>query len=663
MTARNGGRLAAKRGGDGVRGGETQHTAGTNEHTTNARAKESILTYHTVMLSPMDVAKDVLREVFGFNDFRTGQAEAIEVAMRGDDAAVLLPTGAGKSLCFQVPGIARARLGHGPTLVVSPLIALMADQVDALRGRGVRAAALNSHQSAADARAMIADYESGEIEFLYVSPERAAQDRFRQTLERRRPGFVAIDEAHCVSQWGHDFRPEYMQLAELRAYCDGPMMAVTATATPRVLKELMRRLGLESPHVVRGDFRRPNLSFSVELIAKHDQRTARLVELLDCAGLRGRGARGKAIIYCSTRKHTEKVAADLTSAGFAARHYHAGRTKIQRERAQNAFAAGRVRVLVATSAFGMGIDFPDVRLVAHFQSPGSLEAYYQEAGRAGRDHEPARCVLFFSSADMATQRLIGSGPGLGEALQAIESYALTEGCRERNICEHFGMTGSAACGRCDVCTQSVVVTPELEARHEAIEALSASERALVIAAVGELSKPAGKTGIARALRGSRAKSLNKCGLLKLPQHGALRGVDERAIVRCIEECLDNGELIRKGNKYPTIWIPGKTVRASTPASAPKPKPAAAKRATKGGLGKSATRAHYTPLQGALERFRQQKARELKWKPYMVFQKKTIVAIDDRRPSSLKELQTIPGLGNIKIDRFGKELLRLVEENP
>lgn len=614
------------------------------------------------MLSPMDVAKDVLREVFGFSDFRAGQAEAVEPAMRGNDAAVLLPTGAGKSLCFQVPGIARARLGHGPTLVVSPLIALMADQVDALRGRGVRAGALNSHLSAADARQMIADYEDGEVEFLYVSPERAAQDGFRRSLERRRPGFVAIDEAHCVSQWGHDFRPEYMQLAELREFVDGPMMAVTATATPRVLKELVRRLGLESPHVVRGDFRRPNLSFGVELIAKHDARTARLVELLDSAGLRGRSVGGKAIIYCSTRKHTEKVAADLASAGFASRHYHAGRTKIQREKAQHAFATGRIRVLVATSAFGMGIDFPDVRLVAHFQSPGSLEAYYQEAGRAGRDNEAARCVLFFSDADMATQRLIGSGRGLGEALRAMESYALTDECREQNICSHFGMSESPACGRCDVCTDSVVVTPELEARHESVDALSPGERAIVIAAVGELSKPAGKTGIARALRGSRAKSLNKCGLLKLSQHGALRGVDERAIVRCIEDCLDSGELVRKGNKYPTVWIPGKPVRARATDAAPK-KAAAKKRAPKRGLSKATTRAYYTPLQGALERFRQRKARELKWKPYMVFQKKTIVAIDERRPGSLKDLESIPGLGNIKIERFGDELLRLVEENP
>lgn len=614
------------------------------------------------MLTPMDVAADVLREVFGFEEFRTGQAEAIGAAMRGEDAAVLLPTGAGKSLCFQVPAIARARLGHGPTLVVSPLIALMADQVDALRGRGVLAGALNSHLSAPDARQMIADYESGEIELLYVSPERAAQDRFRKTLQRRRPGFVAIDEAHCVSQWGHDFRPEYMQLAELRDFCDGPMMAVTATATPRVLKELVRRLDLESPQVVRGDFRRPNLSFGVELIAKHDVRTARLVELLEEAGLRGRGTGGKAIIYCSTRKHTEKVSADLASAGFSARHYHAGRTKIQREKAQHAFAAGRVRVLVATSAFGMGIDFPDVRLVAHFQSPGSLEAYYQEAGRAGRDKEAARCVLFFSDADMATQRLIGSGPGLGEALRAIESYALTDECREQSICEHFGMAESPPCGRCDVCTDNVVVTPELEARQEVIESLSAGERAIVIEAVGELSKPAGKTGIARALRGSRAKSLNKCGLLKISQHGALRGVDERAIVRCIEDCLDNGELVRKGNKYPTVWLPGKPVRAGNAKAKPAKRSAPAKRTTKRGL-KSAPRAYYTPLQGALERFRQQKARELKWKPYMVFQKKTIVAIDERRPESLQELETIPGLGNIKIERFGEELLRLVEENP
>ncbi len=601
-------------------------------------------------------ARGVLADVFGFADFRTGQAEAVQAAVSGNDAAVLLPTGAGKSLCYQVPGIALARAGHGPTLVISPLIALMADQVNALRARGVAAAALNSHQSEDEALTTLAEFEAGELDLLYVSPERAAQPGFRRTLGRRRVALFAIDEAHCVSQWGHDFRPEYMQLAELRETSDAPMMAVTATATPRVLKELVRRLGLTTPEVVRGDFRRPNLAFSVETISNHAGRLERLVALLDEAGLRDAKA-GKAIIYCATRKHTEKVAAELASRGFSARHYHAGRTKIARERAQHAFAVGRLRVLVATNAFGMGIDFPDVRIVAHYQTPSSVESYYQEAGRAGRDGDDAKCVMFFGAADLVTQRRIVSGKGAGEALLAIESYAKSETCREQVICAHFGLDGTAICTRCDVCTGTVTGADD-EAREETVTPLTPEQVAVIIAAVGELSKPAGKTGIARALRGSRAKGLNKCGLLKMSQHGALRGVEERGIVRAIEACLESGELVRKGNRYPTVWPPGKAVRASpSKPGEPAPRPRKSAKRTQG------SRNHYSPLQGALERFRKSKARELKWKPYMVFQKRTMVALDSERPSTLVELESIPGLGRVKVERFGDEILRLVRENP
>jgi ATP-dependent DNA helicase RecQ len=376
-----------------------------------------------------------------------------------------------------------------------------------------------------------------------------------------------------------------------------------------------------------------------------------LVSLLEDAGLR-QGRAGKGIVYCATRKHTEQVAADLKARGFSARHYHAGRSKLDRERAQRAFAAGRLRVLVATSAFGMGIDFPDVRVVAHYQTPGSVEAYYHAAGRAGRDGEPARCVMFFGVGDLATQRRIVSGRGVGEALRAIESYAETQECRERIICAHFGVEQAPACGRCDVCTGSVRGEGEA-ARAGPVATLSEAQVAIVIAAVGEMSKPAGKTAIARALRGSRAKNVNKCGLLKMSQHGALRGVEERAIVSAIEGCLQSGELVRKGNKYPTVWLPGKPVRVakSEPGAAPR-------RATR-----SRKRNSYSPLQGALERFRRDKARELKWKPYMVFQKRTMVALDDKRPGTLRELEAIPGLGKIKVERFGGEILELLRQNP
>ena len=609
------------------------------------------------LAATMENATAILADVFGFSEFRGGQRQAVSALLDGRDVAVLLPTGAGKSLCYQVPGITLARNGRGPTLVVSPLIALMHDQVRALTAQGVSAAALNSHQSETEARQTLKSYQAGELELLYVSPERAAQPAFRRLLSKRRVGMFAIDEAHCVSQWGHDFRPEYMQLAELRELSSAPMIAVTATATERVLKEISTHLHLIDPVLVRGDFRRPNLAFSVEHISAHAARLERLVQHLDEAGMRGRST-GKAIVYCSTRSHTEKVAKALASQGFAARHYHAGRTKDARDKAQHAFGTGKLRVLVATNAFGMGIDFPDIRMVLHYQTPGSVEAYYQEAGRAGRDNQSATCVMFFGAADMATQRRISSSGTHDDtaALRAIEKYANADTCRQQMICDHFGHAEDiGACGCCDVCTGSVANVASASVCLSPVSELSDDEVAILIAAVGELSRPAGKTGLARALRGSRAKTLRKCGLLKLSQHGALKAHEERAIVAAIERCLESGQLVRKGVRYPTVWLPNKPVRQSTTET---PKAPAATKSTKSTFN----RRKYSPLMGALERFRKSKARELKWKLYMVFQKRTMLALDSLRPTTLRELEPIAGLGRSKIDRFGQDILRLVREH-
>jgi ATP-dependent DNA helicase RecQ len=337
-------------------------------------------------------ALEVLERVFGHVGFRPGQAEAVEAAVSGRDAVVLLPTGSGKSLCYQVPALVASEAGRGTTIVVSPLIALMRDQVGALDGRGVRAAALHSHQDAGEQREAVGRFLRGELALLYVSPERAAKESFRRMLGRTRIALIAVDEAHCVSQWGHDFRPDYMRLHELRESVDAPMLALTATATDIVLDEIQGRLTLRKPVVVRAGFDRPNLAFSVRHLRAQAERLEVLRSELEEAGVRPRRGAGRALVYCSTRKVTERVASELRSTGCAAGHYHAGRTKLARERAQAAFEAGRTRVLVATNAFGMGIDLPDIRLIVHFQAPGSVEAYYQEAGRAGRDGGPARCV-------------------------------------------------------------------------------------------------------------------------------------------------------------------------------------------------------------------------------------------------------------------------------
>ena len=580
----------------------------------------------------------VARDVFGYTGLRAGQQAAIETVLAGGDAVVLLPTGGGKSACYQVPAVALARSGRGATIVISPLIALMNDQVAALRGRGVVAAALHSQLEDEDRAAAVRELLAGRLEILYCSPERAVLDGFKRLLGKARIALVAIDEAHCVSQWGHEFRPEYMRLAELRDVIAAPWIAVTATATPRVLAEIGRGLAMRSPLIVRGDFRRPNLAFSVEHHRGDATRMAAIIAALDESGLRGMHGRGRGIVYCSTRKKTETVAAELKSAGFAAQHYHAGRTGLARERAAKAFDLGRARVLVATSAFGMGIDYPDVRLVVHFQAPGSVEAYYQEAGRAGRDGEPARCLLLFGQADLMTQRRLRADEA---ALVAMEKYANADRCRQRVIVEHFtGADDERACERCDACTGSVV-EPEAVV---VVAPLEAGVPELILEAVGSLRRGVGKTNLARALRGSNAKAVVAQGLLALPQFGRLTHESEASIVATIDALIASRRLVRKGHKYPTIALPG---------ARPSREPRARKEPVRGSSQKT------TSITLALDTFRKRMARQLKWKAYMVLQQATIAAIDRERPQSRDQLLRISGLGPAKVERFGDDILAVV----
>ncbi len=613
-------------------------------------------------------ARKVLREVFGYQRFRPGQAEAVQALVAGRDAVVVLPTGGGKSLCYQVPAIVASRAGRGLAVVVSPLIALMEDQVGALRAAGVAAAAIHSHQEESDRRGVLAAIARGELELVYVSPERAALDSFRRLLERAPIALVAIDEAHCISEWGHDFRPEYMRLGELREVTSAPTIALTATATPQVIREIEGRLQLREPALVRGSFRRENLEFAVAHLRSDDARTAAVIAELEAAGLRGRAAgRGRAIVYCSTRAKTESFAKALRIHGVAVGYYHAGRTKLARERAQRAFETGRTRVLVATNAFGMGIDLPDVRLIVHAQAPGSLEAYYQEAGRAGRDGLPARCVLFFGPGDLVTQRRLrgggSSGAALGDrdeaALAAVEAYARGRLCRQKVLCAHFAEPSAegeaAACGICDVCQDPDGIADGHEESAAAsapreITPLSADEHATIVEAAKNLRRPVGKSNLARALRGSRAKPLRRLGLVDLPQHGSLKAHGEASIVAAIDELLESGALARRGSKYPTVWLPGRPVRAKRTDDSASAPPARSRRPPTSDLAR------------ALDRYRRRTARALDWKPYMVFQRRVIAAIDEHRPRSRDALARVPGLGPAKVERFGDDLLDLIRRH-
>jgi len=391
----------------------------------------------------------VLREVFGFPSFRPGQRELVDAVLAGRDALGVLPTGSGKSLTYQLP----ARVLGGVTLVVSPLIALMKDQVESMGRVGLRATFLNSALDAEERRSRVAGIRRGEYELVYAAPE-GLEGAAGAALAGARLSLVAVDEAHCISHWGHDFRPAYRNLAGLRArFGNAPVLALTATATPRVATDIAEQLGMRDPVISRGSVFRPNLR--LEVAKKGGDGVRSREEILD----RVRARRGESgIVYCISRKSAESVAEFLHSRKVKALAYHAGLEADQRERVQDAFLGGRADVVVATVAFGMGIDKPDIRFVIHRDMPGSIEGYCQEIGRAGRDGEPSDCVLLYSWADvMAHDRLAGSSDDPEAArfqrqkARAMFEWAEARGCRHRLLGRHFGEVIDPCGASCDTC--------------------------------------------------------------------------------------------------------------------------------------------------------------------------------------------------------------------
>ncbi len=389
----------------------------------------------------------LLKQYFGFVSFRPLQEEIIRDALAGKDVFALLPTGGGKSLCFQLPAMAR----RGLTVVVSPLIALMKDQVDALQASGVPATFLNSSLAAGESRKRLRGLHQGEYRLLYAAPERLMLSGFLEDLQRWNVNLLAVDEAHCISEWGHDFRPEYRQLAALRELFPAvPMMALTATATDRVRKDIVALLKLRDPSCYVASFNRPNLTYRVFGKSKAYQ------QVLDF--LRAR-PKESGIIYCQARKTTESIAARLNEAGVKARPYHAGLTPTERSQHQDLFLRDEVRVICATIAFGMGINKPNVRFVVHYDLPKNVEGYYQETGRAGRDGLPSECVLLFSPGDMVKQTaFIDEKPDpreqkiAREQLQQMGRYAESSSCRRRELLAYFGEPFEPeTCGGCDNC--------------------------------------------------------------------------------------------------------------------------------------------------------------------------------------------------------------------
>ena len=627
----------------------------------------------------LDEARDVLEEIFGHEDFRPGQADAVGAVLGERDAVVLLPTGSGKSVCYQVPAIVLSRSGAGTTIVVSPLIALMQDQVGALVGLGVAAGALHSSQDDEEQSEVVALFLRGELDLLYVSPERAAKESFRRMMQRTPIALLAIDEAHCVSQWGHDFRPEYMQIGQiLQQLPNAHVLACSATATPVVRDEILERLGLpaSTPQLLRG-FARPNLAFRVLETQSKAQRTQAIDGLLrDGLGEAGSG-RGTAIIYASTRKATEEEALRLTDDGWGAAAYHAGMDGERRAQVQSAFAAGKQEIVVATNAFGMGIDRSDVRCIGHLGPPGSVEAYYQEAGRAGRDSAPASCLLLVSPGDMPLRRRLierdieGRVPD-PETVEhrwnmflELMRYAEGGACRHDSILRYFGDEDEtlSGCGRCDNCQR---LDQDDETDTEQITDIV--RKALCGAA--RIHGRFGLGAAARLLRGGEDLRLQRAGLADTPTFGILSDRDEDWLVRLLSRCVTAGWLafgehrviLVTGEGYDVIHA-RRPVRLLLP-SKQEPTPqrsGSSSRRSRPAAAAADLDAVGRDLFEALRAWRLQTASADGKPPYVVASDRTLRDIATLRPASEQELLLCHGIGPSKMEKYGTAILRIITE--
>jgi ATP-dependent DNA helicase RecQ len=596
----------------------------------------------------------VLRDVFGYAAFRGPQQQIVEHVIGGGSALVLMPTGGGKSLCYQIPALCRP----GLTVVVSPLIALMEDQVEALRQAGVRAAALHSSLEAGEAAGIQRDLGEGGLDLLYVSPERLLSPGFLDRLATMPLALFAIDEAHCVSQWGHDFRPEYLQLAVLgERFAGVPRLALTATADPRTRDEIRSRLGLEQGRVFLASFDRPNIRY---LLRDKLETQRQLREFLDAH----RGEAG--IVYARSRLRVEGVARDLCAAGHQALGYHAGMPAEERRAVLQRFRRDSGVVVVATIAFGMGIDKPDVRFVAHVDLPRSLEAYYQETGRAGRDGLPAVAWMLHGGGDVPQlRRFIEESEAAAEQkriehgrLDALIAFTEAEGCRRRMLLQHFGETLPHPCGNCDLCLEPQQSSDVSEAARKALSAVYRSGQRFGAAHLTDL------------LLGADTARIRELGHARLSVHGIGRELDREQWRSLFRQLVARGFLVsdgesRGGLRFGAEGLVRPLLRGESSLSLRLPPPARERRQT-GSRTASEARGP-VDLEGAararfegLRSWRLEQARRQGVPPYVVFHDRTLIEIAQASPTTLEALARLGGVGRAKLERYGEELLQLLQ---
>ncbi len=595
---------------------------------------------------------EILEKYWGYSSFRPLQLEAMEAVMADHDSLLVLPTGGGKSLCFQAPAIAR----EGLAIVVSPLISLMKDQVDTLVGNGVSAAYYNSGMSSEARTEVTRGIRDGRYRMLYVAPERLVGDGgdgFLKLLESNPVSFIAVDEAHCISQWGHDFRTEYRQLARLRErWPSVSMHAYTATATARVRRDIIDQLGLRDAAELVGSFDRPNLVYRVLA------RATLKAQILDVLG-RHRGQAG--IIYCTSRKEVDSLSQWLNDTGWRSRPYHAGLPDDERSRNQDAFLNEEVDLVVATVAFGMGIDRSDVRFVIHSGAPQSLEHYQQESGRAGRDGLEAECVLIASGADFLKWRVMLEKNGeMSDARRALlrdmERYAASVGCRHKRLVGYFGEQFTKDdCGACDYCLG------ELETMADAVTIARK-----VLSCVARVGQRFGAAHVSNVLRGSASEQVRSRGHHELSVFGLMTDASIDELRGYIDQLLAHGLLQQGGDEYPILQLTAEGLALLKDAGAqPDLSLARQKRPEKGRLPKRA-RVETEGWEGVdrelferLRAMRMQVARKRGVPPYVIFHDTTLREIARTKPATIEELRHVKGVGDRKSADLGELILSII----
>ena len=616
----------------------------------------------------MDDLTRQLSEQFGFAKFRSGQEEVIRAVLAGRDAMTVMPTGQGKSLCYQLP----ATILPGLTLVISPLIALMQDQVASLRQRKINAAAFHSGLTGSEKHRVIQDLNQKRLQLLYVAPERMQHEGFLQLLRTLWVSLLVVDEAHCISQWGHDFRPDYLKIGRLRQeLTNPPCLALTATATARVQTDLCKRLSLRDPFKLVAGFRRANLALSVRLCQSRQEKLTVLERLVREAD------KGTILIYCATRRAVEEVAEWLEQSHPSVGYYHAGLSDEERQLVHDDFRRGNVRILAATNAFGMGIDKSDVRLVVHFDIPGSVEAYYQEVGRAGRDGRPAACWLLFHERDLATQEYFiqqasQDSEGAERAkrmktlLQEMLGYVSTPTCRQLAILEYFSDEAELALGPCGLCDRCVapVRQPSREVSHD-----DAASAKAILETVSWCRGRFGVSRIVEILRGSRSKAMQAYGAEDCPTYGMCRAHSKLSMTGLVRELIDSGYLQVEGTEYPILDVTRrgrdvlqgidavvlKQIEGSQPDS-PVTTPSRERAASVVALRASPADPQ---LFERLRQLRTELAEEEGVSAFLIFHDKTLKAIAGHKPVTPAALLEIPGIGALKAERYGRRVLAVV----